>query len=165
MLNELGRLTGETILDDEVRVVIVTGTGERAFCAGTDVSNLGRSEEEATAASREREQERAEMNLPDSHHPCRNRTTRRGNPGKCSYKAHPANISLSYRRAGWMFLTTIPKNCLSASITLPDSSVNGKSQIRQSSRRSHPDSIDGPVQLTFQQQILRWSAPLATLAR
>ena len=39
MLNELGRLTGETILDDEVRVVIVTGTGERAFCAGTDVSN------------------------------------------------------------------------------------------------------------------------------
>jgi enoyl-CoA hydratase/carnithine racemase len=66
MLNEMHRLTGETILDDEVRVVIVTGTGERAFCAGTDVSNLGRSEEEAAAASREREQERAGMNLPDS---------------------------------------------------------------------------------------------------
>jgi len=65
MLNELYRLTGETILDDEVRVVIITGTG-RAFCAGTDVSNLGRSAEESAAASRERAQERAKMDLPES---------------------------------------------------------------------------------------------------
>ncbi|HEY32276.1 MAG TPA: hypothetical protein G4O10_04140 [Dehalococcoidia bacterium] len=62
MLIDIRRIVGETIRDDEVRAVIVTGNG-RAFCGGTDVSNLGRSEEESAAAS----QRRAEAaSLPES---------------------------------------------------------------------------------------------------
>lgn len=63
MLNEMGRIIGETILDDEVRVVIVTGNG-RAFCGGTDVSNLGRDEVAAGRARAERAV--AQPKLPDS---------------------------------------------------------------------------------------------------
>ena len=62
MLVELGRMVGEIILDDEVRVAIITGNG-RAFCSGTDVTALGRDEAAATTAR----QRRAEaVALPES---------------------------------------------------------------------------------------------------
>ncbi len=63
MLVTLGEIIGETILDDEVRVVIVTGNG-RAFCGGTDVSNLGRDEVAAGQARAARA--KAQPQLPDS---------------------------------------------------------------------------------------------------
>lgn len=63
MLITLGAIIGETILDDEVRVVVVTGNG-RAFCGGTDVSNLGRDEVAAGQARAARSQ--AQAKLPDS---------------------------------------------------------------------------------------------------
>jgi enoyl-CoA hydratase len=54
-----GNLVEETIAalasfhqDREVRAVIVTGVGERAFCAGADVQNLHDSAQEATAMER-----------------------------------------------------------------------------------------------------------------
>lgn len=55
MLVDITRIVAETIQDDEVRVVIITGNG-RAFCAGTDVSALGRDEQEASAERQKRMQ-------------------------------------------------------------------------------------------------------------
>jgi enoyl-CoA hydratase len=62
MLVELGRIISEIILDDEVRVAMVTGNG-RAFCGGTDVSRLGRDETEAAAQRRRRT---SPVELPES---------------------------------------------------------------------------------------------------
>ncbi len=56
-----GALVEETIAalggfqqDASVRVVIITGAGERAFCAGADVQNLQTRSQEATAMDRRR---------------------------------------------------------------------------------------------------------------
>lgn len=63
MLITLGQIVGEIAQDDEVRVAIITGNG-RAFCGGTDLSNLGRNEKEAGAARQRRAQ--AAPTLPES---------------------------------------------------------------------------------------------------
>ena len=59
----LRSIIADTILDDEVRAVIITGNG-RAFCGGTDVSGLGRSEE--AYAQRDRRMRAQEISLPES---------------------------------------------------------------------------------------------------
>lgn len=41
LLAELGTALHEILVDDEVRAVVVTGSGERVFCAGMDLSALG----------------------------------------------------------------------------------------------------------------------------
>jgi enoyl-CoA hydratase len=41
LLAELGTALHEILVDDEVRAVVVTGRGERVFCAGMDLSALG----------------------------------------------------------------------------------------------------------------------------
>jgi len=45
LMAELGTALHEILGDDEVRVVVVTGSGERVFCAGMDLSALGQFEE------------------------------------------------------------------------------------------------------------------------
>jgi enoyl-CoA hydratase/carnithine racemase len=40
MWDELGRLWREIMADDAVRVVVLTGAGDRAFCAGVDLKEL-----------------------------------------------------------------------------------------------------------------------------
>ncbi len=40
MIRELGEVFGELAADDEVRVVLLTGAGERAFAAGADIREL-----------------------------------------------------------------------------------------------------------------------------
>src|ERR1700676_5258008 len=41
LMAELGTALHEILVDDEVRAVVVTGSGERVFCAGMDLSALG----------------------------------------------------------------------------------------------------------------------------
>ena len=62
MLITIGQMVAEIITDDEVRAMIITGNG-RAFCGGTDVSNLGRNEIEAAAA---RARRMRAVQLPES---------------------------------------------------------------------------------------------------
>src|SRR5262245_64865891 len=40
MARELARLCGQVETDPEIRVVILRGAGERAFCAGSDLASL-----------------------------------------------------------------------------------------------------------------------------
>ena len=49
----VNEFVADIIEDDEVRVMIITGNG-RTFCAGTDVSALGRDEQEAGAERQRR---------------------------------------------------------------------------------------------------------------
>jgi len=42
MLEELARQLGNVASDKDLRVVIITGSGERAFCAGFDISQIGK---------------------------------------------------------------------------------------------------------------------------
>jgi len=62
MLVSLTKIVADIAQDEGVRVMIITGNG-RAFCAGTDVSALGRNEEEAAAA---RERRMQGVTLPES---------------------------------------------------------------------------------------------------
>ena len=63
MMPVLQNIIAGIILDDEVRVVIVTGEG-RAFCAGTDVSTGIARDQDAAAV--ERQKGIKEVKLPDS---------------------------------------------------------------------------------------------------
>ena len=63
MLADFTKVTNETILDDEVRAVVLTGNG-RAFCAGTDVSaGIARGH---AAAAVERNKRIKPVELPES---------------------------------------------------------------------------------------------------
>ena len=48
MMNELLAVFDETDGDDDVRAVIVTGAGERAFCVGADLSSGAETFDERT---------------------------------------------------------------------------------------------------------------------
>lgn len=63
----LAEIISEITRDDAVRVMIITGAG-RAFCGGTDVSNLGQRDEKIIAARAETARKRKEIfdNLPPS---------------------------------------------------------------------------------------------------
>ena len=41
MLRELARACEDASWDDEIRVVVLTGAGDAAFCAGADLSSFG----------------------------------------------------------------------------------------------------------------------------
>src|SRR2546423_3613585 len=41
VMEELGQAFGMAKSDDTVRVVVLTGAGERAFCAGADLGGIG----------------------------------------------------------------------------------------------------------------------------
>jgi len=62
MLVDLTKMVAEVIRDDEVRAMIITGNG-RAFCSGTDVSALGRDEQEAGA---ERQRRMQGVSMPET---------------------------------------------------------------------------------------------------
>ena len=62
MLVDLSRIVADIIQDDEVKVMIITGNG-RAFCGGTDVSALGRDEQEAGA---ERQRRMQGISMPET---------------------------------------------------------------------------------------------------
>ncbi|WP_459976666.1 enoyl-CoA hydratase/isomerase family protein, partial [Mycobacterium avium] len=40
MIHEWARLLREAKTDDAVRVVVLTGTGEKAFCSGVDLASI-----------------------------------------------------------------------------------------------------------------------------
>jgi enoyl-CoA hydratase/carnithine racemase len=67
MLIDLAGIVADIIRDNDVRAMIITGNG-RAFCGGTDVTNLGRGDEEARRATEERDKKIREIyqNLPES---------------------------------------------------------------------------------------------------
>ena len=46
MKEELKRILNELASDDSLRAVIITGAGERAFCAGTDVADMAHLDEQ-----------------------------------------------------------------------------------------------------------------------
>ncbi len=50
LMAELGIVLQEILEDDSVRAVVVTGAGERVFCAGMDLRTLGDRNENSTAA-------------------------------------------------------------------------------------------------------------------
>jgi len=62
----LMELIRDIIYDDDIKAVILTGKG-RAFCSGTDVSNLGRTPEEEAAAEEQRRQSAKRTILPDTY--------------------------------------------------------------------------------------------------
>lgn len=62
----LTEIIRDIIYDDEVKAVILTGRG-RAFCSGTDVSNLGRTPEEEAIAEEQRRQRARRVTLPDAY--------------------------------------------------------------------------------------------------
>lgn len=65
MLMDIIRITADIILDDEVKAVIITGNG-RAFSGGTDVTALGRDEQESAAVRQRRAEARQGVGLPES---------------------------------------------------------------------------------------------------
>ena len=67
MLGDLGGIVADIIQDNDVQAMIITGNG-RTFCAGTDVANLGRDDEESRREREERDKRRQELykNLPES---------------------------------------------------------------------------------------------------
>src|SRR3989441_9659843 len=46
MKEELKRILNELASDDSLRVMIITGAGERAFCAGTDIADMAHLDEQ-----------------------------------------------------------------------------------------------------------------------
>jgi len=62
----LTELIRDIIYDDAVKAVILTGKG-RAFCSGTDVSNLGRTPEEEAVAEEQRRERARRVTLPDAY--------------------------------------------------------------------------------------------------
>jgi enoyl-CoA hydratase/carnithine racemase len=66
MRMRLMEIIREVIYDDEVRAVILTGNG-RAFCSGTDVSNLGRTPEEEAIIQEQRRVMAKSITLPDAY--------------------------------------------------------------------------------------------------
>ncbi|HEY0004743.1 MAG TPA: enoyl-CoA hydratase-related protein [Pyrinomonadaceae bacterium] len=61
MLDELGRVFERIRLERELRAVILTGAGERAFCAGTDIDELARLDVEGARSAAERGQRVCEL--------------------------------------------------------------------------------------------------------
>lgn len=66
MLIDLSEIIRETIQDDDVKGVIITGNG-RAFCSGTDVSNLGRTPQEEAKIQEQRRQRQKATTVPDTY--------------------------------------------------------------------------------------------------
>jgi len=60
MLGDLADIVAEIIRDNDVQAMIITGNG-RTFCAGTDVANLGRDDEESRRERDERDKRRQEL--------------------------------------------------------------------------------------------------------
>jgi len=67
MLGDLADIVADIIQDNNVQAMIITGNG-RTFCAGTDVANLGRDDEESRREREARDKRRQELNknLPES---------------------------------------------------------------------------------------------------
>lgn len=53
MVDALGQVLEQTEADDDVRVVVITGAGGKAFCAGGDVSTMGAKLSDAAAPPQE----------------------------------------------------------------------------------------------------------------
>ena len=53
MVSELGRVWQDFKFDDELKVAIVTGAGDRVFCAGADVKELSTSENQSEYSTRD----------------------------------------------------------------------------------------------------------------
>lgn len=51
LMDELGVALREVLDDNDARVVVLTGAGERVFCAGMDLSSLGAFNDQATAGA------------------------------------------------------------------------------------------------------------------
>jgi enoyl-CoA hydratase len=51
LMDELGVALQEVLDDDDARVVVLTGAGERVFCAGMDLSSLGAFNDKTAAAA------------------------------------------------------------------------------------------------------------------
>lgn len=65
MQMDMAEIIREVIFDDEVRAVIFTGNG-RAFCSGTDVTNLGRTPEQEAAIQEQRRKRAKATTIPDT---------------------------------------------------------------------------------------------------